>query len=167
MLLAIDIGNTETVFGFFINRKIRHRLRVFTQGAKTEDEWALILFEKARMDNIDLNSIKQAIIGSVVPQLTERLKNMLYNNWKIAAKQVGTHLPLGIKIHYKNPAEVGADRIANAVAVKELYTTPAIVIDLGTATTFDIISKEGDYLGGVISPGLETSLFGLLIVAFT
>lgn len=136
MLLAIDIGNTRTACGLFEREKLITYFFVPT-GKK-------IFLER--------NDISAVVLGSVVPKAT----GIVRKSFKaVPILEVNSGLDLGLKIKYKNPHEVGADRLANAVAVKNLYSVPAFVIDFGTAVTIDVVSAQGDYLGGVILPGIE------------
>jgi type III pantothenate kinase len=161
MLLAIDIGNTHTVFGFFQGKKLKYQLRLATDLRKTVDEWGGLTVIFAQSCGFKLKEVEQVVLASVVPDLNPVLQHMVSNYIKCPLVVVGPDLPLGIKFGYKNPREVGADRIANAVAANDLYPLPCIVVDMGTATTFDIILKGGIYAGGVILPGVETSLSSL------
>ncbi|MCK4427863.1 MAG: type III pantothenate kinase [candidate division Zixibacteria bacterium] len=157
MLLAIDIGNTHTVLGIYDEEKLKEYFRVASNHALTVDECGILvkqLFQK-------YSKIKDVIIGSVVPPLTLIYEEMSEKFLKVDPMVVSSGLPLGIKILYDDPKTVGADRIANAVAAYEIYGGPAIVVDFGTATTFDVISGNGEYLGGAIAPGIETSSLNL------
>jgi len=157
MLLAIDIGNTHTVLGIYDEEKLKEYFRVASNHALTVDECGILvkqLFQK-------YSKIKDVIIGSVVPPLTLIYEEMSEKFLKVDPVVVSSNLPLGIKILYDDPKTVGADRLANAVAAYEIYGGPAIVVDFGTATTFDVISESGEYLGGAIAPGIETSSLNL------
>lgn len=158
MLLAVDIGNTHTVFGIFgDDGELINHWRISSDPNKTSYEY-LIVFERIfEIYKIDKSKIIGAIISSVVPQLGKSISSCINKLMNIKPLELTDELNLGLEIKYKNPAEVGADRIANAVAVKKLFKTPAIVVDFGTAITFDILSKEGDYLGGMIMPGFNIS----------
>lgn len=157
MLLAIDIGNTHTVLGIFRKEKLIHHFRITSNHALTVDECGMIV----RQLFPDYKKLKDVVICSVVPPLTPIYQEMSRKFLKLDPLLVRWDLPLGIKILYEEPSQVGADRIANAVAAYQLYGGPAIVVDLGTATTFDVISDRGEYLGGAIAPGLETSSMNL------
>ncbi len=157
MLLAIDIGNTHTVLGIYDERKLKEYFRVASNHSLTVDECGILgkqLFP-------EYDKIKGVIICSVVPPLTPIYQEMSKKFLKVNPIVVSSDLPLGIKILYDDPKTVGADRLANAVAAYEIYGGPAIVVDLGTATTFDVISERGEYLGGAIAPGIETSSLNL------
>ncbi|MGB2698198.1 MAG: type III pantothenate kinase [Candidatus Zixiibacteriota bacterium] len=155
MLLAIDIGNTNTVIGVFQQEKLIDFFRLSTRHSLTVDDCGVminqLLSEKKKRT-------KGVIICSVVPCLTSVFQGMSKKYLRIEPVIVNYKLPLGIKILYEDPSQVGADRIANAVAAYQIYGGPAIIVDLGTATTFDVISKKGEYLGGAIAPGLEVSI---------
>lgn len=157
MLLAIDIGNTTIMAGIFKGDKIITYWRLFTNLNKTDSEYAIDFDNMFRLRKIKVSSLKEAIISSVVPPLTSVYKNFLEKDFKIKTIILDSNLNIGMKILYENPKEVGSDRIANAVGAIELYGKPIIIVDFGTATTFDVVSKEGDYLGGLISSGIEIS----------
>lgn len=157
MLLAIDIGNTHTVLGVFRNDRLVDHFRITSHHALTVDECGITV----RQLFPDYGKLKDVIICSVVPPLTPIYQDTSRKFLNIDPLLVRYDLPLGIKILYDDPTQVGADRIANAVAAYEIYGGPAIIVDLGTATTFDVISEKGEYLGGAIAPGLETSSMNL------
>ncbi len=157
MLLAIDIGNTHTVLGIFKKGKLADHFRVTSNHALTVDECGVLVKQLFP----DYKGIRDVIVCSVVPPLTPVYQEMSKKFLKVDSLLVQWNLPLGIKIMYDEPSQVGADRIANTVAVYQRYGGPAIVVDLGTATTFDVISEKGEYLGGAIAPGIETSSLNL------
>jgi len=157
MLLAIDIGNTHTVLGIYDGKKLKGYFRVASNHALTVDECGILVKQLFK----EYNKIKGVIICSVVPPLTPVYEEMSQKFIEVDPITVDSDLPLGIKVLYDDPKAVGADRIANAVAAYEIYGGPAIVVDLGTATTFDVISEKGEYLGGAIAPGIETSSLNL------
>jgi len=157
MLLAIDIGNTHTVLGIFHEEKLTEHFRVTSNHALTVDECGVLLKQLFP----DHKKVKDVIICSVVPPLSPIYQEMSKKFLKVDPVLVNWNLPLGIKILYDDPSQVGADRIANAVAAYQIYAGPIIIVDLGTATTFDVISEEGEYLGGAIAPGIETSSLNL------
>ncbi len=158
MLLAVDIGNTHVVMGIFEKNALRNSWRFSSNASRTEDEcWGLV-HSLAETDGIDLQCVSGCAISSVVPNLTLTFKSMIFARLGLESILVNASLPLGLKIHYDSPSNVGADRICNAIAGFEKYGGPLIVVDFGTATTFDVISEHGDYLGGIIAPGIETSL---------
>jgi type III pantothenate kinase len=157
MLLVIDIGNTHTVMGVYAGERLGEHFRVASNHALTIDECGILLKQLFA----EHRKIKDVIICSVVPPLTPIYEEMSKKVLGIDPVVVNSDLPLGIKILYDDPRTVGADRIANAVAAHEIYGGPAIVVDFGTATTFDVISANGEYLGGAIAPGIETSSLNL------
>jgi type III pantothenate kinase len=157
MLLAIDIGNTHTVLGTFRKNRLTDHFRVGSNHALTADECAIMIKQLFPGHK----KLKDVVICSVVPPLTPVYQEMGRRLLKVDALLVRWDLPLGIKILYDDPSQVGADRIANAVAAYQIYGAPAIIVDLGTATTFDVILSRGEYLGGAIAPGLETSSLNL------
>jgi type III pantothenate kinase len=155
MLLALDIGNTSTVLGIFDKGNLKGFYRVSSRTSLTEDEAGALL--KQLFGYETLKQIKGIIICSVVPSLTSTYQETSRKYLQQKPLLVSSNLKLGMRIRYKDPSQVGADRIANAIAAKKLYRLPAIIVDLGTATTFDVISARGEYLGGAIAPGIETS----------
>jgi len=157
MLLAIDIGNTHTVLGTFKKERLTEYFRVTSNHALTTDECGILVKQLFP----DYGKVKDVIICSVVPPLTPIYQEMSKKFLKVDSVLVQWNLPLGIKIQYDDPSQVGADRIANAVAAYQIYGGPIIIVDLGTATTFDVISEKGEYLGGAIAPGIETSSLNL------
>ncbi|NLP36498.1 MAG: type III pantothenate kinase [Firmicutes bacterium] len=157
MLLAIDVGNTNIVLGVYEKNKLVISWRVSTNRLQTGDEYGVILknlFKQAQMDTADLEGI---IISSVVPPLMYALEEMAQRYFHLKPLVIGPGIKTGLNLAVDNPKEVGADRIANAVAGYELYGGPLIIVDFGTATTFDAISERGDYLGGAIAPGINIS----------
>jgi len=167
MFLAIDIGNTHTVIGLFEKSDIVTTWRMGTPRYRyeTEDEIGSIIINFLDNAGYDAISIEEVAISSVVPRAMEEFRKMSIKYFKCEPFVISSTAKTGIKILYDYPNEVGADRIANSVAAKEFYGCPAIVADFGTATTFDIISGDGDYIGGVITPGIEISSEALFKVA--
>lgn len=161
LLLAVDIGNTQTVLGLFDGPDIREVWRIATSTQRTPDEVAVLVDDLFRMRGISGTSVDVVIVASVVPSLTAAFNPVAIKFTGSPALTVGPGLKTGLPIELDNPHEVGADRIANAVAAREYYGAPAIVVDFGTATNIDVVSPSGAYLGGVISPGLETSATAL------
>ena len=161
MLLAVDIGNTNVVIGAFDGTTATARWRLKTDPARTVDEHIVILSSLCAMRGISLNTFSDVIIGSVVPPLTATFQTLVERYLSARPFVVGPGIKTGIKLLVDNPREVGADRIANTVAAHQRYGGPAIVIDMGTATTFDAVSDEGNFLGGAIAPGLEISMDAL------
>lgn len=161
MLLAIDVGNTKIAIGVFENDMMRAHWRIATNPDQMPDEYAALLFNLLSHSNLMPSDMKKAIICSVVPPMTTTFEQLCHRYFGISPLIVGAGVKTGMSIRMDNPREVGADRIANAVAARHLYGKPVIVIDLGTATTFDVVSKEGDYLGGAIAPGIGISMEAL------
>jgi type III pantothenate kinase len=157
MILAIDVGNTDIVFGIFDDEVLISSWRMSTRKEQTEDEYGIVLKSLLNDKRIDLNTINGAIISSVVPTITPILEKMLKKYFSIEPIIVGPGIKTGINIKYENPREVGADRIVNTIAAHSKYGGPIIVVDFGTATTFDAVSKGLDYLGGAIAPGIGIS----------
>lgn len=157
MLLAIDVGNTNIVYGLIDGKKLIHQFRVETNRGRTADEYAVVVSQLLAMNNVARESVKAAIIASVVPSLTEPMAALVRRAFGIDALVVGPGIKTGMSILYENPREVGADRIVNAVAAYERYATGLIVVDFGTATTFDCVTPKGEYMGGVIAPGIQIS----------
>ena len=161
MLLVVDIGNTHTVFGLVINSKIKIHWRITSSLARTEDEIGILLKEYFRHSNYKFSDVSGVCISSVVPDLSQVYVWMSQKYLEIDALIINSDLDLGMNVNYRDPKTVGADRLCNAVAGINKYGKPLIVLDFGTATTFDCINANGDYVGGVISPGIETSISAL------
>lgn len=163
MLLTIDVGNTNIVYGLFEGSKLLHQFRVESTRGRTADEFAVTLRALLSMHDLAPKDVHAAIVASVVPSLTEPMAALVKRAFGIEALIVGPGIKSGMPILYENPREVGADRIVNAVAAYERVpasekgTSGVIVVDFGTATTFDCISPKGEYLGGVIAPGIQIS----------
>ncbi len=156
MLLAIDIGNTETTFGVFDGEELRATWHMATDIHRRADEYAALLLNLMRQQGIDTANIKAIVLCSVVPPLISTFGELFQRYFHVKPVVIGAGVKTGVSIRMDNPREVGADRIVNAAAAHHLYGGPVIVTDLGTATTFDTVSKEGDYLGGAIAPGIMT-----------
>jgi type III pantothenate kinase len=154
MLLAVDIGNTNITIGVFDGSKMKATWRVATGVHRMPDEYASLMLHLFEHEGIAASKITDAILCSVVPPLTGVFEEMCRRYLKVSPVLVEAGVKTGVRISMDNPREVGADRIVNAVAAHHLYGGAVIVIDLGTATTFDAVSKEGDYLGGAIAPGI-------------
>lgn len=152
-LLAIDVGNTNTVIGFFEGNSLVATGRITTVRERTSDEYVLLLKELLTIKKRAPESVSDVIVSSVVPSQDYALKAACRDAFGVEALFVAPGTKTGMKILYDHPGEVGADRIVNAVAAFEEYGGPAIVVDFGTATTFDVISERGEYLGGAICPG--------------
>lgn len=161
MLLAIDIGNTHTVFGVYKNSKLIRDWRVTSSHQRTEDEAGTqvkLFLQEAGIGTKDIDGVG---ISSVVPNLTDIFASMARKYFQADPMLVSSALDLNIKILYDDPNSVGADRLCNAIAGFAKHGGPLIIIDFGTATTYDVIAGNGDYLGGVIAPGIETSAIDL------
>ncbi len=157
MLLALDVGNTNTVIGVFDGRKLLTHWRLSTRRDGTSDEYAMLIKGLFDFAGLALQQVSAVIMSSVVPPLQGPLEDMARQYFGVEAMVVGPGIKTGMPILYESPRDVGADRIVNAVAAFEAYGGPGIVVDLGTATTFDAISARGEYLGGVICPGIGIS----------
>src|SRR5213594_2912739 len=156
-LLVIDVGNTNTVLGVFQGKALKAQWRLATNRAQTADEYGILIRNLFNLDGIEAGDISGIMIASVVPPLNALLEEMAEKYFRLKALFLEPGTKTGIAIHYDNPLEVGADRIANSVAAFERYGGPCVIVDFGTAITFDAVSKKGEYLGGVIAPGLGIS----------
>ena len=161
MILAIDIGNTNTVLGLFEDSTLVESWRLNTAATRTIDESWVTIKLLAEDANRDLKSLEGIVVGSVVPKETFVFKKMCEYYLNRTPFEVNGSLDLGIELDVKSPVEVGADRISNVYAAGKLYGKPSIVVDFGTATTYDIIDDQGNFIGGAISPGIETSAMHL------
>ena len=161
MLLAIDVGNTNIVLGAFDNEKLVKSFRVATSYEKSRDEYGMMFLQLLLFNGIKAEEIGDVIISSVVPPVMYSLERAVTKYLGKKPIVVTNKLDLGLDIKYENPREVGADRLVNAVAALEKYKTDLIVVDFGTATTFCAVTKNGDYLGGAICPGIKISVEAL------
>ena len=158
MLLALDIGNTNVTIGIFDGPEPRATWRIATNLERLADEYAVLMLGLLRNEGVEPSSITQAIMASVVPDLAPVFEQLCRRYFGIDALVVGTGTKTGVRILYDNPREVGADRIVDVVAAMHLYgPPPLIIVDFGTATVFDAVSADGDYLGGAIAPGIGIS----------
>jgi type III pantothenate kinase len=157
MLLVIDVGNTNTVLGLYRGKELIRSWRLTTDKARTADEWAMLIHELFSLSELHFPDIDDVIISCVVPPLLNTLETLCDNYFKKKPLVVGPGVKTGMPIQYDNPREVGADRIVNAVAAYAKKQTSLIVVDFGTATTFDYLSARGEYQGGAIAPGLNIS----------
>jgi type III pantothenate kinase len=157
MLLAIDVGNTNIMLGVFQEEKVSVCWRIATQRGSTEDELGIVIKNLLKHSRLSLQVVTAVAISSVVPPLMYSLERMSRKYFGLEPLIVGPGIKTGLNILMDNPREVGADRIVNAVAGYSLYGGPLIIVDFGTATTFCAISKQGDYLGGAIAPGIGIS----------
>jgi type III pantothenate kinase len=156
MLLAVDVGNTQTVFGLYDGAELGERWRIATEAHRTGDELGALL-----ADFLDLGELDGICLSSTVPRLIREYEHVAERWARTPLLVVGPGVRTGIQIHYDDPREVGPDRIMNAVAARERYGAPAIVVDFGTSTNFDVVSPAGDYVGGVLAPGIEISMDAL------
>ncbi len=161
MLLALDVGNTHTVCGVFDGETCRVDFRTSTRKSATTDEIGALLRGLFREAGVDPACVDAMIVSSVVPDLNTALAATGVRYFGCEPLFVGPGVKTGLPILYENPHDVGADRIANAVAARSRYGAPVIILDFGTATTCDVVGPEGEYLGGVIAPGLGVSAEGL------
>ena len=154
-LLAIDIGNTNIVLGLYEGKRLAAQWRIATDHARMPDEYAVLLFDLFARSGQDPDSVQGIVLASVVPPLTGTFVEVSERYFGQRPLVVDAGVRTGVRIRYDSPRDVGADRVVNAVAAFRIYGGPACVVDFGTATTFDAISAEGDYLGGAIAPGLR------------
>ncbi len=155
MLLAADVGNSKIAFGLFEGEELLERWTIRTDHKKTADEYALLIHQLFEMRARSISEVSAAVMASVVPAVDRSVGAALAGICHAQLLVVQPTTPLGIQNLYEVPEEVGADRLANAVGGRAMRGAPVIVIDFGTATTFDVVSPEGDYMGGLIMPGLE------------
>ena len=157
MLLAIDVGNTNIVYGLFDGERLVHKFRVESARGRTADEYAVALRSLLDMHGIDPKSVDAAIVACVVPSLNEPMMHLVRSAFGREALVVGPGIRSGMAILIENPREVGADRIADAVAGFDRAKGGVVVVDFGTSTNFDVVTPKGEYLGGVLAPGLQIS----------
>jgi type III pantothenate kinase len=160
MLLVIDVGNTNTVLGLFDEEHLIHDWRIRTEIDHTIDEYGVLiynLYQSSRMKAKEIKAVTAIIISCVVPPMLNILEPLCIKYFNIKPLIVGPGIKTGMPIFYDNPKEVGADRIVNAVAAYDKYHKESIIVDFGTATTFDYISPKGEYMGGCIAPGILIS----------
>ncbi len=160
-LLAVDVGNTHIEIGLFEGKRFVTSWRITTGVHRTEDEFLAYIAQLLSLHQIPLNAISDVAISSVVPDVTQIFTRLSQRYFQRLPLVVSHALDLGIRIDYYPPSSVGADRLCNAVSGYERFGGPLIIVDFGTATTFDVISKDGTYLGGAIAPGVETTAWGL------
>ncbi len=157
MLLVVDVGNTNTVLGLYDRERLIHDFRIETAKGRTSDEYHALLHNLLQLVNVARSDVHASILSSVVPSVSETLVDAVDRAFDHEMLVVGPGIKTGMPILYDNPREVGADRIVNAVAAYEKVGASVIVVDFGTATTFDCISPKGEYMGGAIAPGMEIS----------
>lgn len=163
MLLAIDIGNTTVAIGLFEGKNLRRNWRFRTERDKTCDEYSLDILGALRFAGFEASAVTAVIVASVVPPLTPVFQSLSQDLFRTRALVVGPGLKTGMPILYENPLEVGADRIVASLAAFEKHGGPVIIVDFGTATTFDVVSDRGEYLGGAIAPGIQISAEALYL----
>ncbi len=163
MLLVVDVGNTNIVFGVYQEDKLLYDWRIATEKDRTSDEYGLLFEQIFKYHGLCPKDVEDVIISSVVPTLMYTLSAMSTKYFNREPIIVGPDIKTGVNIKYDNPREVGADRIVNAVAGYKKYGGPLIIVDFGTAITFCAISKKGDYLGGAIAPGIKISSEALFL----
>jgi type III pantothenate kinase len=161
MLLAVDIGNTNTVIGLMDGTKLRFRWRISSDTRRTHDEFAILIRQLCAQSGTAIEDITGVAVCSVVPALTTAFVSMAQKEIGVDPFVAAAGSDLGIVIDYRDPGDVGPDRLMNAVAVGSVADGPAIVVDFGTATTFDVVDADGRYLGGAIAPGIATSVESL------
>ena len=162
-VLAVDVGNTNVVLGIYENEKLRRTWRLATVHDRTEDELAVSIDALLAQEDLALSDLDALALGSVVPPLTTAFTRLGERYLERPVFIVGPGIKTGVRLRVDNPSEVGADRIANTLAAHRRYGGPAVIVDFGTTTNFDVVSADGDFLGGSFAPGLEISaesLFG-------
>lgn len=157
MLFVVDVGNTNIVLGIYQDKELLCHWRISTDRQRTSDEYGILIHNLFQHMKVDMKQISAVIISSVVPPLIVPLQRMCVRYFGGEPLIVGPGIKTGIRIHYENPREVGADRIVNAIGAYEKYGGPLILVDFGTATTFCAVAENGDYLGGAIAPGIGIS----------
>jgi len=165
MLITIDIGNTNINVGVFDGEDLRASWQIATGIHRMGDEYAVILLNLLRHHGLNVSDIKGASLCSVVPPLISIFEDTFKRYFNITPLVIGVGVKTGVRILLDNPREAGADRIVDAAAAHHLYDGPLIIADMGTASTFDTVSKNGDYLGGAIAPGIGTSVEALFLRA--
>ncbi len=157
MVLVVDVGNTNVVVGLFKGQEFINSWRLTTQSKRTSDEFGMFLYDLLKHEGVEISELKDVIISSVVPDIMYSLTSGIIKYIGIEPLIVGVGIKTGVNIITDNPREVGADRIVNVAAAKQLYGYPAIVIDFGTATTYDVMNDQGDFVAAVTSPGIQIS----------
>jgi len=165
MLLVVDLGNTNVVLGLYEGEQLVQTFRVATVRSRTEDEYAVLLLQLLSLRQLSSKAVSAAIIASVVPQLTDVIVSAIRQAVGREPLIVGPGLKTGMPVLYDNPHDVGSDRVVDAIAAYARFQAGVIVVDFGTATTFNCVSPKGEYLGGVIVPGVKVSLDGLMASA--
>lgn len=165
MLLAIDVGNTNMVFGLYEGEKLRGSFRISTNAERTSDELGMMISQYYHFHGIDRSRTRAVIIASVVPPVMYTLINAIRKYLRVQPVIAGRDVDIGIENCYANPREVGADRLVNAVSAVRKYGKPLVIVDIGTATTFDAIDADGAYQGGAIFPGIKVAMEALFLKA--
>ena len=165
MIMVLDVGNTQAVLGIYDGHHLLAHCRLATERSRTSDEYGLLIQSFLASKGIDRGRLEAIVLSSVVPQVTGMFTRVSREYFHLEPLMVGPGIRTGLAIRYENPKEVGADRVVNAVAAIKLYGPPLIVVDFGTATTFCAINQKGEYLGGIIVPGLHISAEALFIKA--
>ena len=157
MIFVIDVGNTNMTMGVFQGKKMEATFRIMTKTPRTSDEYGIMITQLLKNNGIEVTDIEGAIIASVVPDVMHSLGSAIIKYFGVKPVVVSAGIKTGIRIVTENPRQVGPDRIVDAVGAYTLYGGPAIVVDFGTATTFDVIGPDGTFEAGVIAPGIRTS----------
>lgn len=157
MILVVDVGNTNTNFGVYDGEELKVKFRLMTKMPRTSDEWGMGIVDLLKMHKVDKSELEGCIISSVVPNVMHSLKGALERYVKVNPLIVGPGVKTGIKIITENPREIGADRIVDAVAAYEKYGGPVLVMDFGTATTYDLVTEDGCFAAGITAPGIKIS----------
>ncbi len=161
MLLAVDVGNTQTVFGLFDGEHLVEHWRVVTEAERTADELAALVGRLLELREVTFDAISGVCLATAVPALVRSYAEFAERYVEAPVLVVGPGTRTGVPVRYDNPHEVGPDRVVNAVAAREHYGAPCIVVDFGTSTNFDAVSAAGEYIGGVLAPGIEVSMEAL------
>jgi len=166
MLLAVDCGNTNMVFALYDDDIQQANWRISTDPKRSADEYLVWLSQLMALNSISVEEISEIIIANVVPEVQPNLMCLAKRGFGLVPQVIGEdNIDLGIKVNIDAPDQAGADRLVNAVAARDLYTLPTIILDFGTATTFDLVSKDGCYEGGIIAPGVNLSVEALYLAA--
>ncbi len=161
MLLAVDVGNTQTVLGVYSDGRLAYHWRVATEAERTSDEIGALADRLLELRELDFDAIDGVCLSSTVPPLVREYESFAESYVRAPMLVVGPGAKTGLPILYDDPREIGPDRIVNAVAARERYGAPVIVVDFGTSTNFDAVSAAGEYVGGVLAPGIEISMDAL------
>ena len=161
MILVVDVGNTHTVIGLYQDTKLTHHWRLVTEAERTADEYGVLLRSLFSSSDLEFVAVQGIAVSSVVPPMNNTMEELARKYFRLSPLMVGPGVKTGMPVLYDNPREVGADRIVNAVAAYDRYHEATIIVDFGTATTFDYITQAGEYLGGSIVPGIGISMDAL------